>query len=116
VTRAVKNAKILMNSGDIELKDANLALRTDLYKTHHEFTANLEIVKMQLTNVEVARENVTIAFEKYKLGSINDIELREIQQKLIDAESQLILSQFEAKKAEVELDRMSGKLLKRFTN
>jgi outer membrane protein TolC len=71
---------------------------------------------MQLANVAVARENVNIAFEKYKLGSINDIELREIQQKLIDAEYQLISSQFEAKKAEVELDRLSGELLKRMTN
>ncbi|MEI7726393.1 MAG: TolC family protein [Bacteroidota bacterium] len=111
VNRAVKNAKIMMNSGEIEVEDAGLVLRTSLYKIHHEFNANLEIVALQLANVAVARENVTIAFEKYKLGSINDIELREIQQKLIDAEYQLISSQFEAKKAEVELDRLSGTLL-----
>jgi outer membrane protein TolC len=115
VNRAVKNAKILMNSGEIEVQDASLALKTNLYKIHQEFRANLEIVKMQSANVAVARENVNIAFEKYKLGSINDIELREIQQKLIDAEYQLISSQFEAKKAEVELDRLSGELLKKMT-
>jgi outer membrane protein TolC len=115
VNRAVKNAKVLMNSGEIEVQDAGLVLQTNLYKIHQEFNANLLIVKMQLANVEVARENVNIAFEKYKLGSINDIELREIQQKLIDAEYQLISSQFEAKKAEVEIDRLSGELLKRFT-
>ncbi|MEI7896243.1 MAG: TolC family protein [bacterium] len=113
VNRAVKNAKILMNSGEIEVQDAMLVLQTNLYKIHREFLANLEIVKMQLANVEVAGENVNIAFEKYKLGSINDIELREIQQKLIDAEYQLISSQVEAKKAEVELDRLSGELLKK---
>jgi len=113
VNRAVKNAKILLNSGEIEVMATELALRTNLYKIHQEFKANLEIVKMQLTNVAVAHKNVNIAFEKYKLGSINDIELREIQLKLIDAEYQLILSQFEAKKAEVELDRLSGELLKR---
>lgn len=116
VNRAVKNAKIIMNSGEIEVQDAALALKTNLYKIHQEFRANLLIVKMQLANVDVARENVNIAFEKYKLGSINDIELREIQQKLIDAEYQLISSQFEAKKAEVELDRLSGELLKRMTS
>jgi outer membrane protein TolC len=115
VNRAVKNAKVLMNSGEIEVQDAGLVLQTNLYKIHQEFNANLLIVKMQLANFEVARENVNIAFEKYKLGSINDIELREIQQKLIDAEYQLISSQFEAKKAEVEIDRLSGELLKRFT-
>jgi outer membrane protein len=116
VNRAVKNAKIIMNSGEIEVQDAGLTLQSSLFKTHQQFRANLEIVRMQLTNVGVALENVTIAFEKYKLGSINDIELREIQQKQIDADYQLILSQFEAKKAEVELDRLSGELLKRITN
>jgi outer membrane protein TolC len=115
VNRAVKNAKILMNSGEIQVEDAWLSLRTNLYKIHEEFLANLEIVRLQLANVDVARENVTIAFEKYKLGSINDIELREIQQKQIDAEYQLISSQFEAKKAEVELDRLTGELLRRMT-
>lgn len=112
VNRAVKNAKVLLNSGDVEVLDAELAMKTNLYKIHQEFIANLEIVKMQLANVGVARENVEIAFEKYKLGSINDIELREIQQKLIDAEYQLILAQFEAKKAGVELERLSGNLLR----
>jgi outer membrane protein len=112
VNRAVKNAKVLMSSGETEVLDASLALQTSLHKTYLEFITNMEIVRLQLANVEVARENVSIAFEKYKIGSINDLELREIQQKLIDAEYQLILSQFEAKKAEVELERLSGNLLK----
>ena len=101
-----------MNSGDIEVQDVTLSLRTNLYKIYQEFNANLLIVKLQIANVLVARENVDIAFEKYKLGSINDIELREIQQKLIVAEYQLILSQFESKKAEVEMVRLTGDLLK----
>ncbi len=115
VNRAIKNAKILMNSGDIEVQDSEQALRAEMRKMDNQFLASLDIVKMQLANVKVAQENVDIAFEKYKLGSINDIELREIQQKLIDAEYQLISSQFEAKKAEIELSRLSGELLKNLT-
>ncbi|MEI7500991.1 MAG: TolC family protein [Bacteroidota bacterium] len=112
VNRAIKNAKIIMNSGEIEVQDSEQMLQAEMRKMDNQFIASLDIVKMQLANVKVAQENVTIAFEKYKLGSINDIELREIQQKLIDAEYQLISSQFEAKKAEVELTRLSGELLK----
>ena len=41
-----------------------------------------------------------------------DIELRETQKKFIDAQYQLLLSQFQAKKAEVELLRISGELAK----
>ncbi|HPT10068.1 MAG TPA: TolC family protein, partial [Bacteroidales bacterium] len=112
VNRAVKNAKIAMNSGEIEVKDATESLNVNLLKQYNQFRSNLEVVRLQLSNVIVARENVNIAFEKYKLGSINDIELREIQQKLIDAEYQLISSQFDCKKAEVELTRLSGEILR----
>ena len=101
-----------MNSGEIGVKDAIESLNVNLLKQYNQFRSNLEVVRLQLSNVIVARENVNIAFEKYKLGSINDIELREIQQKLIDAEYQLISSQFDCKKAEVELTRLSGEILR----
>lgn len=65
---------------------------------------------MELINKEVAGRNVKVAFEKYRLGAINDIELRETQKKYIDAQYQLLLSQFQAKNAEIELLRISGEL------
>jgi len=111
VTREIKNAKIWLNSGEIEVTDNEQEIHLGLVKLYNDYRSNLEIVRMQLTNVNVANENVNVAFEKYKLGSINDIELREIQQKLIDAEYQLILSTFESKKAEIGLYRLSGQIL-----
>lgn len=110
VNRAIKNARVLVNSGDIAVSDAELSLKANLLKTYNEYLSNIRVVQLQKSNVKVARENVDIAFEKYKLGSINDIELREIQQKLIDAEYELIYAQFEAKKAEVEILRLTGQL------
>jgi len=110
VNRAVKNAKIALNNGDLETEDAELELRATLRKLFNEYQVNLQIIRMQVVNVKVAQENVDVAFEKYKLGSLDDIGLREIQNKLIDAQSQLILSQFEAKKAETEISRLSGVL------
>jgi len=111
VNRRIRNARILLNSSETELQDAELRLKADLIKIYDQYLTNLEIIRMQLSNVRVAGENVDVAFEKYKLGSINDIELREIQKKLIEAQYELLLSQFEAKKAEVELIRISGNLL-----
>ena len=112
VTRAINNAKVILNSGDLEIQDTELILKSALVRLQNEFQSNLQIVELQHTNVQVAEENVAIAFEKYKLGTINDIELREIQRKLIDAEYQLIASQYEVKKAEIEISRYSGELLK----
>ena len=69
-------------------------------------------MKLESVNQAVAKENVDIALEKYKIGSINDIELREIQKKFIEAQYQLLLSEFQAKLAEIELLRISGELYK----
>ena len=112
INREIKNAKVELNTMENYLKDTDLGLHTDLYKIYNDYITNLRIVGIELINQEVARENVEVAFEKYRLGSINDIELRETQKKYIDAQYQLLLSQFQAKKAEIELLRISGELVK----
>lgn len=108
LNHAIRNAKVALNSSELETQDAELELRATLRKLFNQYHVNHEIIRMQVINVKVAQENVDVAFEKYKLGSLDDIGLREIQNKLIDAQSQLILSQFEAKKAETEILRLSG--------
>jgi len=111
VNRAIENAKILVNSSDLEFEDAEDLVKANLLKACTDYAANKKIISMQQANVRVAALNVEVAFEKYKLGNLNDVELREIQKKLIDAQYELIVSTFEAKKAETELYRLSGTLL-----
>lgn len=112
INREIKNAKIELNSLEKSLIQTDLSLHTELYKQYNDYLTNLRIVEMETVNQEVAKENVGIAFEKYRLGTINDIELRETQKKYIDAQYQLLLSQFQAKKAEIELLRISGELVR----
>ena len=112
INREIKNAKVELNTMEKRLLDTDLGIHTDLYKTYIDYNTNKKVVAIELLNQEVAKENVEIAFEKYRLGSINDIELRETQKKYIDAQYQLLVSQFQAKKAEVELLRISGELFR----
>lgn len=116
VNRSIHNAKIAMNSSEIQFKEVDLYVQSVLFKLWLDYTSNLQIVNLQTINQEVARENVDVAFEKYRLGSISDIDLRETQKKYIDAQYQLILSQFQAKQAEIQLQRVSGELFKSLGN
>lgn len=108
--RNIENAKIEASSSDVMFRQADLGLRADLYKKYNEYLLNLNIVALERTNKAVAKENVEVALEKYKLGSISDIDLREIQNKYVDSQYQLALAEFSAKQAEIELLRMSGDL------
>ncbi len=112
VNRQVKNAGIERNSADIRYKDTDLGIKTDIFKLYNDYHSNMELVRLETSNQEVSRENVKVALEKYRLGAISDIELRETQKKMIDAQYQLLLSEFQAKRAETELLRISGELYK----
>jgi outer membrane protein TolC len=106
--REINNARINLSSAEFHFKDTDMGVRAEIYKLHNNYLSNLELVRLETVNQEVARENVDVSVEKYKLGSISDIDLRETQRKYIEAQYQLLLAQFQAKQAEVELLRISG--------
>ncbi|WP_081990633.1 TolC family protein [Sporocytophaga myxococcoides] len=107
----VQNAKILYQSSSSQYEDTKLSLKNDLYKYYNNYLTSIQLVNIQVGNVEVARKDLNIAVGRYKLGNINDIDLRITQQKLTDAENNLLSAQFTAKTAEIELQRLSGQLL-----
>jgi outer membrane protein len=107
----VQNAKVLLRSNELQYEDTKLLLQNQLYKTHNNYTTNLRLYNIQKGNAEIARKDVEISMARYRLGNITDIDLRIIQQKLIEAENNLISSQYAAKQAEIELKRLSGQLL-----
>ncbi len=112
ISRTIRNARIELNSGEMMLKSTDLGIRTEMYKLFTSYQTNLKIVQIEQLNQQVAERNVEVAFEKYRLGTMNDIELRETQKKYIDAQYELLVSQFLAKRAEIELLRSSGQLEK----
>lgn len=71
-----------------------------------------EILVIEEENINLARENVTIAFEVFKRGASTFVELRTAQQSLADAYTRLINARYAAKLAETDLLRLTGALLK----
>ena len=69
------------------------------------------MVKFEADNLKISRRNTFIAFEKYRLGELSDIDLRQMQIMQLEAENSLLLAKFQAKQIETELLRISGKIL-----
>ncbi|HAQ20844.1 MAG TPA: hypothetical protein DCR40_16670 [Prolixibacteraceae bacterium] len=106
----IKIARIREESAiqDAELQE--LTLEANLQQIYTDFQTNLKLVRFEKENMKFARLNWNIAQEKYKLGGMNDIELRDTQKKLMDAETRLLQALFQCKSAEIELLRISGQL------
>ncbi len=112
VNRNVKTAKIQQKIIQLTFDEINLQLETTLLSQFTLYETYLQIVTMEEQNILVAKNALTIAMEKYGLGMINDIQLKEVQKTYEDAQLRLISARFDVKISEIELLRLQGLLIK----
>lgn len=72
---------------------------------------NLELLKLERDNLIAARENLDIAMERYMLGNLSGIEMREAQKSLLDAEERILSAEYDTKICEISLKQISGNIL-----
>jgi len=65
---------------------------------------------LEAENVKTAEDNYSIALERYKLGDLSGIELREAQNSLLEAEERLVQSEYNTKLCELSLMQISGRI------
>ena len=105
------NAQIQRETTDIQLQQVTKQIESQIFQLYNDYQNNLKLVIFETENVKMSKKNTFIAFEKYRLGELSDIDLRQIQIMQLEAENSRLLAQFQAKQTETELLRISGKLL-----
>lgn len=111
-TRREQNAKIDIRTSELEYDEIRNLIEAQLAKVHKRYQVSLQIVKLEAENLLLARQNVDIALEQYRLGAITSVDLREVQNNFVDSETRFLVAQLEAKLAETELQRLSGQLIR----
>ncbi|GHT07790.1 membrane protein [Bacteroidia bacterium] len=106
--REKKNAKISIQNRELQYEKLELSLKADLANMWMSYRNNLELINLEKENLETARENFDIAMERYRLGDLAGIELREAQNSLLNAEERLLQAQFNTKLCEISLLQISG--------
>jgi outer membrane protein TolC len=71
-----------------------------------------EALALEEENILLARENLDILIQTYRLGAATLLQLKEAQNSLADAYNRLITARYNAKVSETELLRLSGELVK----
>ena len=77
-----------------------------------EYEQQKKALALEEENILLAKENVSIVFQVYKLNSTTLIQLKEAEKSLQDAYTRLITARYNTKLAETELLRLKGELLK----
>ncbi len=85
---------------------------TDLTQAYNQFTADQELLEFEISNEELAEENLTISVEKFRLGDSSILEVNEAQRTYSIALNRLVNAEFNVKMSELELLRLSGSLVR----
>lgn len=109
--REKTNALIEVENRVYQLQEIEQEVKAELLTMYYAYENNLRLVQMEEQNLDVARENLEIALERYRLGALSGLELREVQKSLLDAEERLISIKFQTKLAEISLLQISGRIL-----
>lgn len=106
--RLEKNAKLEIEASKYNLDFTKQTIDAQLLTAYQNYQTNLQLIFLEESNVAVAKENLDITLEKYRLGSIVPLELREAQRNFIDANARYANALFQTKLAEIALKEITG--------
>lgn len=109
--RERRNARIQIENQQLRVQELELALRADLSNFWMAYQNNLDLWSLEKENLVAAQENYRIAIDRYKLGDLSGIELREAQNSLLEAEERQSIAEYSTKLCEISLLQLSGQIL-----
>lgn len=111
VKRQVNAAKLNVDYQRLSLDNTRTQVDLSLTTAFKDYEYYKTAVTLEEENLELARENVMVAMERFRQGVSTVIETKEAQQSLEDAYNRLINARYNIKLAETQLLRLNGTLV-----
>jgi outer membrane protein len=108
--RNEKIAKLQIENTQVVIDQQTQEINAQLINAFQAYLTNLDLVKLEANNVQIAEQNLDITMEKYRIGTITTLEVRTAQLNYVNALSRSSTAQFNAKLSEVGLKELAGNL------
>lgn len=108
--RQEQNARVAEVQSQLTLAQTDLQLAAEAATAFAQYQNFLALLDLEETTIQLARQNVAIALERYRLGLLTPLALREAQRNQLAAETRLLDIRYAAKQAETTLRRLNTSL------
>ena len=112
VNRNIRQAKLDVEYQDIAVSKQMSLVNVWVKVAFNSYQYQINALKLEEENIELAKENVMIALERFRQGVSTFLELREAQKSLEEAYDRLIAARYNTKLSETELLRLKGELIR----
>jgi outer membrane protein len=107
-----ENAQLAELSAKFQYDLTNFQINATLLETFKQYEVNLKILKMDEENYTIAKENVYVALEQFRIGTTNIVQLQQAQASYAAAGSQVVSDRYSFKVSETQLLQLAGELVK----
>ncbi len=111
VKTAIKNAKISEKIGNLKLNEMKFTLDNTLLSLYETYNLRKELLRLADESLKSASLNLKISFDKYKSGSINSFNYRDVQLLYLNAALSKLQAIFNIIDSRSELMRITGGMI-----
>lgn len=101
--RQIKVAKIQNNSENIMFEQMKKDLLGELETALDQYAIQSKLLKVEIENEALAKENLSISIERLRYGQTNTLELRQAQESYVESETRKINFNYNLKLAEAKI-------------
>ncbi|MFH0841800.1 MAG: TolC family protein [Bacteroidota bacterium] len=109
--RNLQNSELELMNKELRFQEVEQGVKADLLTIYSAYSNYLRLVALEEQNLSTATENLAIAMERYRLGNLSGLDLREVQMSLLEARESLLSVKYQAKLAEISLLLISGRIM-----
>lgn len=108
--RNEKVAKLQIENTQIAIEQQNMILNTQLSTAFQTYLTNLELIDLEEDNEAIAKQNLDITLDKFRIGTITTLDFRTAQLNYVNAKVRYSNAQYEAKLSEIALKELAGNI------
>lgn len=116
VRRAIENSYIQQRISQLQIDELKLTLRNDLVATYDLYNVRQKLLNIAEESVASADLNLTLAEERFRNGTINSFDYRDIQVNYLNAALNYLQAQYNLIESETALLRLTGGITREYDN
>lgn len=108
--RTEKVAKLEIENTKIAIEQQNKTLESQLNSAFQTYQTNMQLMALEEKNEGIAKQNLDITLDKFRIGTITTLEFRTAQLNYVNAKVRNSDAKFQAKLSEIALKELAGNL------
>ncbi len=108
--RNEKIAKLQVENSTLVAEQQKQSVNAQLASAFQTYLTNVELAKLEENNEAIAKKNLEITLDKFRIGTIPTIEFRNAQENYVNAIARNSNAKFQAKISEIVLQQIAGNI------